>query len=231
MNEDVTLRFEADTAWITLDDGKANALDTARLDAIGAALEEAEAAGAVTVLTGREGILSAGFDLTTFQRGLEASIEMLEAGARLLERLLRHPRPVVTACTGHAYPMGAFLMLAADVRYGIVGDYRIGMNETAIGLTVPEFALALAKHRLAPSAYARVTTAKMFDPAGAIAAGYLDYVVPPEELVRAVTHEAERLATLDGEAFRGTKARIHGPAADAIRDAAERERVRLTGSG
>ena len=57
---------------------------------------------------------------------------MLQLGARMTEKILGFPKPVVTACSGHAYPMGAFLMLAADLRLGADGDYRIGMNEVAI---------------------------------------------------------------------------------------------------
>ena len=38
------------------------------------------------------------------------------------------------------------------------------MNEVAIGLTVPKFAVELARHRLTPPAFARITTASMFDP-------------------------------------------------------------------
>ena len=32
-------------------------------------------------------------------------------------------------------------MLAADVRFGIAGEWRIGMNEVAIALAMPQFAL------------------------------------------------------------------------------------------
>jgi enoyl-CoA hydratase len=42
---------------------------------------------------------------------------------------------------GNAYPMGAFLILSSDHRIAAEGDYRIGMNEVAIGLTVPRFAI------------------------------------------------------------------------------------------
>src|SRR5262245_41323691 len=96
------------------------------------ALDQAEAAAAVTVLRGRPGMCSAGVDLGTFKRGSDATRAMLGNGARLIERLLTFPCPVVTVCTGHAYPAGAFLMLAADVRFGVAGEWRIGMNEVAI---------------------------------------------------------------------------------------------------
>ena len=44
-------------------------------------------------------------------------------------RILSFPLPVVVACYGHPYPMGAFLMLAADVRFGVGGEWRIGMDQ------------------------------------------------------------------------------------------------------
>ncbi len=80
---------------------------------------------------------------------------MLRAGAELILRLLALPRPVLGVCTGHAYPMGAFLMLSADVRFAVAGEWRIGMNEVAIGLTVPGFAVELARHRLTPAGFER----------------------------------------------------------------------------
>src|SRR5574339_732451 len=94
------------------------------------ALAQAERAGAVAVLRGRDGIFSAGFDLKTFQRGAASGVALVRAGAELVLRLLAFQRPVLTVCTGHAYPAGAFLMLAADVRLGTAGAWKIGMNET-----------------------------------------------------------------------------------------------------
>ena len=119
--------------------------------------------------------------------------------------------------------MGAFLMLASDVRFAISGDWRIGMNETAIGLTVPEFALELARHRLTPSGVASVTTGKMFDPEEAMQVGYLDRVIEKNQLAKAVEAEARRLRTLDMPSFAATKARIHESARVSIRKALESE--------
>ncbi len=170
-------------AWITIDDGKVNVMSKELLDAIALQLDSARDAS-VTALAGRNGIFSAGFDLKAFQRGGEASQQMVAAGVRLIEKMLEHPRPIIAACTGHAYPMGAFLMLASDLRIGIAGNWRIGMNETAIGLTVPHFALALARHRLTPPGYTRITTAAMFAPEQALATGYLDTVVEAPQCAR-----------------------------------------------
>jgi enoyl-CoA hydratase len=208
---------------ITLDDGKVNALSSALIQELDEALDEAESAGAVTVLRGREGVFSAGFDLATFQRGPAASVEMVRAGAALLERLLAFPQPVLTVCTGHAYPMGAFLMLAADVRLGVAGPWRIGMNEVAIGITVPRFAVELARHRLTPPGFARITTAPMFGPEEALRLGYLDRVVDAPELAAAVQEEASRLRALDRPSFVATKARINERVREAVHAAAREE--------
>jgi len=223
MSQKTRVGIEDGIAWITMDDGKVNALSTERIGEIGEALDAAEKAGAVTVLRGREGIFSAGFDLPPFKRGLEASREMVRAGAQLIERLLAFPLPVLTVCTGHAYPMGAFLMLSADVRLGVAGPWRIGMNEVAIGLTVPKFAVELARHRLTPPGFARITTAPMFTPEEALRLGYLDRVLDEGQLAGAVQEEASRLRALDMPSFAATKARINERALQAVRAATNDE--------
>jgi enoyl-CoA hydratase len=223
MQKRARVEIEDGIARITLDDGKVNALSTEMIGEIDAALDAAEGAGAPAVLHGREGIFSAGFDLRTFERGLDASVLLLRAGAELYQRLLAFPYPVLTVCTGHAYPAGAFLMLAADVRIGVAGPWRIGMNEVAIAMTVPKFALELARHRLTPSGFARITSGAMFDPEEALRLGYLDRVVAADALDAVVREEAARLRALDMPSFAATKARINERALHAIRAAVDEE--------
>lgn len=223
MSRCVPVRIDQGIARITMDDGKVNALSKAMLDEVDEALDAAEEAQAVVVLRGREGIFSAGFDLRTFERGLAATAEMMRAGARLIERLLAFPRPVLAVCTGHAYPMGAFLMLSSDVRFGLAGPWRIGMNEVAIGLTLPWFAVELARHRLAPNGFARIPAAPMFGPEEALRLGYLDRVLEPPRMAEAVEEEAARLRALDASHFAATKPRVNDRAIGALRSAAEEE--------
>jgi len=223
MSNAVRIAIENGIARISLDDGKVNALSTERLVELTGALDEAESAGAVVVLRGREGIFSAGFDLDTFKRGPEATFTMLRAGAQMILRLLAFPQPVLTVCTGHAYPMGAFLMLSADSRLGLAGAWRIGMNETAIGLTLPRFAIELARHRLTAPGFARVSSGAMFPPEEAMRFGYLDRVLEAGALAAAVEEEAARLHALDRKAFAATKARINEQARLAIQTAVDGE--------
>jgi enoyl-CoA hydratase len=204
-----TLEIRDGVAWIALDDGKVNAMSSEMLGEVARRLDEAKEANGPVVLKGRPGMFSAGFDLKTFTRGPEASRNMILAGVGLIQTMLAYPRPIVTVCTGHAYPMGAFLMLSADVRFGIAGAWRIGLNEVAIGLTVPQFAIELARHRLTPAGVGRVSTAAMFDPVEAQRLGYLDHVLAPEEIDAAVESELQRLKKLDWKSYEATKARLN----------------------
>ena len=178
----VNLEMRDGVAWINIDDGKVNVMSAQFLEAITKRLDEARDKQAVTVIAGRAGIFSAGFDLNTLKRGPNAGREMMTRGVQLIQQFLQFPRPIVAMCTGHAYPMGAFLLLSADYRLGAAGNFRIGMNEVAIGITPPPFAVALARHRLTGAGVSLLTTAAMLNPEEARLAGYLDEVVAADLL-------------------------------------------------
>jgi enoyl-CoA hydratase len=224
MNDLVTYELDGPIATISMDDGKVNVFSIPMLQALHEAFDRAESDGAVVVVTGREGYFSAGFDLKTIAGGTGPLLEMLTLGATLAERLLGFPRPVVCACTGHAYPAGAFLLLASDVRIGADGPYRIGLNEVQIGLTVPWFAIELARYRLHPAYFDRtVVNAAMYGPREAVAAGFLDQVVPSDALRAAGLEAASAAAALDPVAHAATKRRARAQARAALRSAIESE--------
>ena len=136
-------------------------------------------------------------------------MQMIRGGAELATRLYQFPLPVVAAVTGHALAMGAVLLLAIDERIAAEGEAKIGLNETAIGMTLPDFALILARERLAPTPLSRATAnAEIYDPRGAVEAGYLDRVVPADQLAEETFARASALATLDATAHRITKQRL-----------------------
>ena len=82
----VTHESDGTVATITMDDGKVNVLSLQMIMEVNAALDRAAADRQVVVLTGREGIFSAGFDLAVLRAGTYAAIEMLRAGFELAER-------------------------------------------------------------------------------------------------------------------------------------------------
>lgn len=205
------LRYELrdGIALLLLDDGKANVVSPAVIAAFHAALDRATAEASAVVIAGRPGRFSAGFDLATFQQGPAATADLVRAGGRLALRLYGLPHPVVAACTGHAIAMGAILLLACDVRIGAAGAFQLGLNEVAIGMTLPRFGVELARDRLSPRHLgSAVVLARMFDPEGAREAGYLDRVCAPERVVEEALAEASRLRALRRPAFGDTKLRL-----------------------
>jgi enoyl-CoA hydratase len=220
-----TYALDGRIATITIDDGKVNVFSIPMVNALHAAMDQAEKDKAVVILTGREGYFSAGFDLKTLTGGdVGAMFELLTLGATLAERILSFPTPVVVACSGHAYPAGAFLLLSADYRIGADGPYRIGLNEVRTGLTLPWFAIELARHRLHPTHFDRtVVSATMYSPKEAVIPGFLDQVVEPSELREASIAVATDLCGLDPAAHAATKLRARGAALTALRHAIESE--------
>jgi enoyl-CoA hydratase len=223
VSEHLSYRRDDAVSIITLDDGKMNVMSVAMLQALNAALDRAEADGTVVLLTGREGVFSAGFDLAVFKREKAEQIAMLTAGAKITERLLSFPAPVVIACSGHAIAMGVFLLLSADVRLGIAGGaFKICANEVQIGMTLPRFAVEICRQRLTPANFNRAATiAEAYDPQQAADAGFLDFVVPEAELLPAAASKAVALSLLVRGAHTATKLRTRENTLKALRAAIE----------
>jgi enoyl-CoA hydratase len=209
---------------LTMDDGKVNVFSIPMLRALHEAFDQAQRDETVVLLRGRPGSFSAGFDVGVFQGPPEDALLMLTLGATLAERILSFPAPVAVACTGHAFPAGAFLLMAADTRIGADGPFKLGLNEVRIGLTLPWFAVVLAQHRLTPAHFDHATvTGTMFDPPAAREAGLLDVVVGPSELDAVARSAAEDLASVDRRAHVATKLRVRQHVLEALRSAIEGE--------
>jgi enoyl-CoA hydratase len=218
-DEIVSTELQGDVAVLRFDDGKANAISPTSLAALNAGLDRAEKEAKSVVLAGRPGRFSAGFDLSVMRGGDAAAVgQMVRGGAELACRLYEFPRPVVIACTGHALAMGAVLLLSADSRIGTAGDFKIGLNEVAIGMTLPMFAIELANDRLSRRHLQRaVNLAELYGPDGAVDAGYLDRCVQPDQLIEAAVAEASALGELSGRAHHGTKRNLRGATLERIR--------------
>lgn len=229
---DAIVRYElADkVAVLTMDDGKANALSDAMMAELGAGLDRAQAEAAAVVLAGRPDRFCAGFDLRVMMSGPDRALALLRTGADLLLRLFELPLPLVIAATGHALAGGALVVLTGDHRIGADGDYKIGLNEVAIGLPTPALAMELARARLLPTELTRATLhARIYGPRDARAAGYLDEVVAATEVVATAVAEARRLGGLPRPAYVGTKQRLRQAVADLIRSTFDADVARALG--
>jgi enoyl-CoA hydratase len=195
----------------TIGHGKANALSHDAIAGIGAALDRVEQSDesdettpGTLMITGTAGMLSGGFDLAVMRSGPREAGRLVTEGGALIARCFASPVPVVVACTGHAIAAGALLLLGADYRVGATGDFRIGLIETQIGMVLPRWAVELSEERLSRRHFQQATvTARIYDPAGAVDAGFLDAVAAPEEVRAMALAEGERLAALPRTAYAG----------------------------
>ena len=207
-------------ATLTIDDGKANVVGHEFLDAVNACLDRAQAenAGAV-ILKGREGIFSAGFDLAEFKKGPEEGMAMVARGFELLIRLYSFPLPLVAACTGHGIAMGAFIIMACDIRVGTRGDFRMSLPETAIGMELPPILVELTASRISRRHMTRVALlSEVYNPEQAVDAGFIDEVVDADGLDARTAAVAEKLAQLPKAQFAANKLSVRARTLQAMKD-------------
>lgn len=206
MTDYVDYRLEDGIAHLTMDDGKANALSEVMSRALSDNLDRANEEADVVIISGRPGLFCAGFDLKVINGTAEERQAMVNAGGHLLLKAYLHPQPIVIACTGHAIAAGALLTLTADFRVGASGNFRIGLNETSIGLSLPVFGLELTRDRLDNRHLTQATmNATLYEPGQAVEAGYLDEIVAPISLQARALEIAQGLQKLDRKAFAQVK--------------------------
>jgi enoyl-CoA hydratase len=222
MSDRVAYRLDRGVATITMDDAKVNVMSTAMLRDLDAAFGRAERDKAIVLLrSARPGIFSAGFDLKIFAANdPERSLEMVRSGAELALRLMAHPYPTIGVMEGHAFPMGTFLLLACDVRIGARGKFSMGLNEVAIGISPPGFAIELARGRVHPAWLSRtVTLGEMYEPDDAVVAGFLDRVVDGNELERTIEEIVSALRGIHMASHALAKQRLRRSTMAAMRSA------------
>lgn len=198
----ITLSITDDIATITLDDGRANAIDPAWLDDFLEKFTEAEKGAKAIVIAGREGVFSGGFNLKWMPTATAEEISgLLETASQLVLRVYGSERPIVAACTGHAIAMGLFLLLCCDTRIGAQGDFKFGANETMNGMNLPVFAREMMHARLDPRKITLLAVQSyMFGPEEAVEFGALDKAVPSEQVLETARATASMLAHLPGGA-------------------------------
>ncbi len=196
---------------LTLDRPPANALDETLLADLAAALEAARADDRVraVVLTGAGTFFSAGLDLAAPRRSDAAARALRDLYRDSHLRLLTLPKPTLAVVNGHAVAGGIVLALACDHRLGRDGDYRVGLNEVAIGASYPRIAFEIVRLRL-PHARASelLLGAALYPASQAVHLGVVDELLPADTIVPAALRRAARLGTFPREAYAHTKAAL-----------------------
>ena len=202
----VSLKSEGDVSIIQMDDGKVNVFSPDMIENFNNILDQVPTDKGAMMITGREGMFSAGFDLKVMMSSPENAADMVKNGFKLLMRVFTFPRPVVAACSGHAIALGAFLLCSCDHRIGCKGEFKIGANELRNNMIVPTPILELAKFRLIKSHKQRaLLNAEMYSIEDAVAPGYLDEVTDHDQLFDLALAKAKDLATLAHPQYLQTK--------------------------
>jgi len=207
----IELRTEDDIAVLTMQHGKANALDSEFCEALAQRfidLRNAEAKA--IVLTAQGKIFSAGVDLKRLSAGGADYVRaFLPSLHKLYDAVFFHPKPVVMAINGHAMAGGAVLSACGDRRVMAREAGRIGVTEMLVGVPFPALAFEIVRFAVPPRHLAEFTlTGATYPTDAALAKGWIDEVVEPAELMTRALDAARFYATLSPMAFAQTKSQI-----------------------
>jgi enoyl-CoA hydratase/carnithine racemase len=97
--------------------------------------------------------------------------------------MIAFPKPLVAAINGHCSAGGCLLTLGCDYRVMASGNYRIGLNEVALGIVIPETVYHLYSFAIGRSkAYQYLLEGKMHSPDEALACGLIHELHPLEQV-------------------------------------------------
>ncbi|MDF1562387.1 MAG: enoyl-CoA hydratase/isomerase family protein [Deltaproteobacteria bacterium] len=208
---------------ILLDAPGKNAISTAVLEGLEQQLEQA--AGEPVLLTGAGDAFSAGLNLVEVAgfdpSGLDGFLSLLD---RVCAKLFDYPGVTVAWVNGHAIAGGSVLALCCDHRVGTENPkVKLGLNETALGVTFPPLIQRICEHRLGPRLAPEVMLgAGLFGPEKAIELGILHRLGTREdaeaEVARRAGHPAGAYAATKAILQRGVTGMSDGDLAKARAD-------------
>ncbi len=185
-----------------------NALDAGLIRTLRTAIESAPASGArALVLSGRPGMFSGGLDVPSLLALDRAAMQAVWTDFfALLRALAASPLPIVAAITGHSPAGGAVLSIFCDYRIMARGTFRIGLNETRVGLVVPEVIQATLRRLVGSHRAERLMVAgAMLESEQALAAGLVDELIETDLVVGRAIAWLDDLLALPPEAMAETR--------------------------
>jgi len=220
----IDINASGNVAIVTIDHGKANALDIELCDALSACFTDlARADTKAVVLTGKGKMFSAGVDLKRLAAGGAPYVrKFLPALHGLYDSVFFHPKPVIAAVNGHAIAGGAVLACCADRRIMARASGRIGVTEILVGVPFPTLAFEIVRCAVPPRYLPEFTlTGATYDSEEAMRRGWVDEVAEPDELLEDAVAVAQELAMLSPAAFTQTKMQIRQPVSERLASSGE----------
>ena len=141
---------------------------------------------------------------------------------------LAHGSNALNAYNGTTFARDGVVFVAINYRIGVEGAFSIGLNEVQIGMTMHHAGIELARDRLRRSAFHRsVINGEMFDPQSAVDAGFLDKVVPAEQLHATALAVAQQMKKINMTAHKNTKLKVRKALLEALDQAVELDKQHL----
>jgi enoyl-CoA hydratase len=217
----INYEIDNEIAFIKMDDGKANAMDSAFFEEFSESLDHVETDNAeVLIFTGRPGFFSGGLDLKLMSTLKPEDLSIFyETFALTILRVFSLRIPTIAACTGHAIAGGAMLSFACDRRFIIDGNYKIQINEVLIGVPLPSFMLLVGSSAI-PQQWQTETLlhGKAYNPKEIVARNIFDVVVEEgDDVVAYAKSEAEKLLALNLPAYAITKKRMRSSGVEKVK--------------
>lgn len=184
-----------------------NALSPALIALLDRQLDAALAQSRAVVLSGQPGLFTAGLDVrelaTLDHAGVLAFLQQFLAVQR---RLAHSPVPVIAALTGHSPAGGTVLALFCDYRVLARGAFRVGLNEVQVGLTPGDIIFKAFERLVGPRIAADwAMRGLLVDSEAALAAGLVDELAAPEQVITRAVALAQELLALPQGAFAATR--------------------------
>lgn len=201
-----------------------NALDPGLVVALEQALAEAATDARGIVLSGQPGMFSAGLDmkaLMALDRDAMAAFWM--DFHALLKRLATSSVPIVAALTGHSPAGGAVMAIFCDARVAAAGEFKIGLNEVQVGMTLPPIIHTGLVRLVGPRQAERLGVGGLLlGPDEAAAIGLVDEVVPIDQVVARAVERCTAYTRLPPKAMTETRVLCRADLAAAFERVADR---------
>lgn len=210
--ENIVVSIKDKLAIVTLNNGKANALNKkliTKLSNMLTHIENDEQIGGV-ILTGREGFFSAGLDLVELYHLDQAGAKSFwQLFLDFTAKLIAFKKPMVAAINGHSPAGGCVMALACDARIMAEGKYIIGLNEVPVGIIVPNSIFRLYAFWLGQANAARsLLEGKLFTPQEAYQIGLVDELAKPESILTAAEKRIRKYMALAPNTWQQSKINI-----------------------
>lgn len=207
--ETLKLTQKENYSILTFDRGKSNPMNLqmfVEMIAVLKSLKNDENSKAL-VISGKENFYSSGLDLPEIMTYDKDKTRLFwKTFMELVIELVAFPKPLVAAITGHAPAGGCIVAIACDYRIMGGGNFKIGLNEIPVGITVPRhifelYAFWLGKHR----AYQFLMEGKLMNPQQASDAGLIDVVVPVEQVLETAERKVAHYLKFDQKTWSASK--------------------------